>query len=641
MIIGIIDTGIDKNHKRFLNSTIEGITLFKNKDEEIITISDDFRDFKGHGTGIASIILNHAPEVKVIVIKICSATDKISEDLLEEAIYYLIKNTQSKIINISMGVNTNNPSRRLKEVCELAEKKDIIISAAAYYKHDELCFPAHFSSVLGVGTGIVQNKSEFRYIENAHTNILCKGGFQRVAVPGDQFSFSTGTSLATAHFTGIIANAFLAGKWDTKPSLTSWLRANSNNEIISFTKHDQITVTEKVSGRGWRNLSDFTMEIALPESIHRIALFPFEEKEMKSVVEFKDHSPYKIALAIGYPRTLKLDDAVTLLKKANIPLTTKLPTNEQYENFDTLVIGYFLDKLSDHNTYFGYTLIKECVRRNKNFILWDKIIKDLVEHIIKEQSYDYKGSIYLTSFDEKKMEALFSAMDYSELKKPSICVIGTNSRQGKFTTQLTIKKLLETSGYKVAHLATEPQGVLVGSIATFPIGHNGTVSIDVRNWNKTLRFLLQYIEYTQTPDVIITGSQGGIIPLHPMNDSLPPEKLIYVKSFYPDALICTISPNDTIEFIKKTTATVTSYVKTQVLFYVMTPWKYKFYHGQKSIVSFEKIDADAYAERIVYYESQLHAPVVNIKDEKYYPLILDTITNFFAKESYHEVPAVI
>ena len=632
MTIGIIDTGCDIEHKRFVDLEIEGLTIYKNENNEILKIKDKFSDNRGHGTGIVSIIHKSSPLSKIIIVKIASFDNGLSEDLLVEAIDYLTNHTETKILNISMGINTNSPSEELKEACQCAFDKGVVIVASAYYKHDNLCFPANFKTVFGIGSGIVKSKDNFRFLGvDSFVNILAKGGFQRVAIPGNKYQFSTGTSLATAHFSGILSEAYEKGEWQTRNDLNKWISQNSDNSTISLTKHDQLKVDhhEHTIVKEERSFQDV---FTLNKSVKNFAIFPFEEKEMKTLIEFREHLSSNLTLAIGSPRTIKLDNTVELLKEKGINFITKALSTEYFDLFDTIVIGYFLDKLSDSNSFFGYTLIQECIKRNKNFIVWDKAVCDIVNQVINDGDHSYTGQLFLTSFDDDKKDFLYKNVDYVALKKPSICVVGTNSRQGKFTTQMIMRKILEKEGYKTSHISTEPQGILLNSSCVFPIGHNGTVSVDLREWNKTLRLLTQSIEFNEQPDIIITGSQGGILPLHPINDSLPPEKLIYVKSFYPDAIVCTISPSDSIDIIKRTIDTIKSFVKTEVLFFVLTPWQYKFHHGYKTIVSFDKINEEEYNEKLNYFSQELGKKVINIKDPNHHHVVTDEIINFFAKK---------
>ena len=631
MKIGIIDTGVDRTHRRFAGASLEGLALRLDAEGAVVSDAEDvFNDELQHGTGIVSIILQHVPEAQIFVIKLAPENGKVPEQLLTAAITHLVHHTDVRIINISMGVKTRDPGQDLQQICGEAAARGIVINAAAWYVHNELCYPAGFSTVYGIGQGAIKDKSGFRLQQGRVTDILAKGGFQRVACPGNQFRFSVGTSLATAHFTGIIAAAWTRGEWDTRENLAQWLREHSDNTILSLTRHDQ-EYHRKASSES--RLTDEQLYASLrPSPRHRrMAIFPFEEKEMKSLLEFSDRLSFELTLAIGYPRVIKVNQALDLIQQKKIPYTLQQLTDEEYDRFDTLVVGYFLDKLSDFNSIYGLNLLRECIRRNKHFIVWDRAVYDILQAIKKDSNPDYSGEIFFPSFDRVKQELLYNSQEYAELRVPSLCVIGTNSRQGKFTTQLTIKNIMEEKGYSVSHLSTEPQGILLGADLSFPIGHKNTIYVDVREWSKTVRLLQQVLERRNKPDLIVTGSQGGILPLHPVKDDLAPEKLCYVKAFYPDALICTISPYDDLDFIRRTTDVITSYVDTRILFYVMTPWQYEFHHGKQSILSYRKIGEDEYRERLAYYNLNLQPPTVNIVNREEHPRILRLILDHFSK----------
>jgi len=627
MTIGVIDTGVDIKHKRLVNAKIDAISILESKSGDKIFCTNII-DTKGHGTGVVSIILKHIPDATIKLVKIDSEKGKIGEDLIVSGISYLLNKCDCNIINISMGIRTNKPSSELKKICQKAEDNDVVIVAASYYDYKELCYPAHFNSVISVGNGVVRQKIDFKWLEGKLTNVLAKGGFQRVAFPGNQFRFSSGTSLATAHFTGIIGNGFFQNIWKNKKTLIEWIKTNSEPSIFSLTKHDfsliNKNVVEKISPKKLYN------KLRPSPNCKDISIFPFEEKEMKSLIQCSDNLTYKLKLAIGYPRTLKLNNVIELLNEKKIPFTTKSLTDEDFNKFDTIVIGYFLDKQSDHNTFFGYSLLKSCLERNKNIIIWDQGVRNLIETIIIDSRIDYCGEIYLTSFDNTNKDVLYASVDQSNIDTPSICVVGTNSRQGKFTTQMKLKNILKSKGnYDVAHLATEPQGILLGADFTFPIGHNGTIDIKYSEWGKSMRLLINLIEQIKEPDIIISGSQGGITPLHPIDDLSIPEKLVFVKSFYPDAIICTISPNDTIDNIKNTINILKAYVKTEVLFYALTPWQYIFHHGNRSLVSFKKLENHEYLKRLDYYNSNLDKPVYDILNKVNDSKILNIIQNYF------------
>ncbi|AMQ00389.1 hypothetical protein AY601_3523 [Pedobacter cryoconitis] len=631
MKIGIIDTGVDHTHKRFNHHHITGITLSENLRKEIKLVKNSFKDIKGHGTGILSIIVQHAPYVETEVVKLEAENGRISENLLVQAINYLLNNKEIELINISMGIKTNNPSKELRLACDRASKQGVILVAAVHYLHDKLCYPAHFSSVLGVGQGIVETKHKFRKLDNKSADILAKGGFQRVAYPENAFRFSVGTSLATAHFSGIICKAKLENQWNDLDSLNSWIKRNSDNSIISLTKHDSKIRKLNKTETPVFSAEEIYNSLKPAAGILNIAIYPFEEKEMQSILEFPQLFPYQLTLAVGNLRSIKLNQSISLLENLGVPYTFGELEDAAYNTFDTVIIGYFLDKLLDQNSYQGYSLIKECVKRNKNFIVWDLAIKDLIHSVISDSGGEYTGSIFVTAFRRQDQENLCASMEHQVLKSPSICVVGTNKKQGKFTTQLILKELLRENGYKVSHLSTEPQGIVLGADFVFPIGHKSTVDVDIREWNKSLRFLTQVIEEHTKPDIIITGSQGSILPKYPMNDSNAAEMLSYVKAFYPDTLICTISPNDTLDYIKKTTDVIKAFVDCEVLFYVLTPFEYTIHFNNQVRVSYRMLDEDEYQSKLKYFNENLNAPAFNIKDRNNSQKIIDIIINKFSK----------
>ncbi len=627
MTIAIIDSGVDKMHKRFGNNQIKGLTLFENENG---TVSEDkqFDDPTGHGTSICSIISQHQPAADIFMVKLQSYNTIISEQLLATAIELVGKMSEIRLLNISMGIQTNNPTKRLQEVCENVIANGITIVAASHYMHDKLCYPAHFMSVMSVAAGIIQNKYHFSFNVNRLTKCLAKGGFQRVASPDNSFRFATGTSLACAHLTGILATSFEKANWSDNQSLINWLEQASDNTIISLSKHDEVRPNTEIE----RRATDFSGIGALlrPRSrIQHIALFPYEEKEMSSILDNLKNCIYTISVIIGYPRMVKNvahNDGVF----SKIIHVNKALSEEDFDRFDTLVIGYFLDKLSDHDSFFGYTLIKECIVRQKNFIVWDSFVHNIILKTVGQLGVDYTGEIFINSIDTTYKDKFISNIPFRETRVPSICVIGTHNKQGKFTTQLTIKNVLTENGYAVSHLATEPQGIILGADITFPVGHKGTVSVDVGDWPKLITALRLYQEDELKPDLIITGSQGGILPLFPISSSTLPNKLLFVNSFCPDALVCTISPYDSLDFIFRSVGTITSYIKTKVLFYALTPITFRVQTTGINKIGYSKISNDEYIERLQFYNQNLDAPTVNIKDSANSSFILSSIQNYFS-----------
>ncbi|MCW3464501.1 S8 family serine peptidase [Chitinophaga nivalis] len=240
MTIGVIDTGVDLNNAIIGQADIDGIVLFKNEDGSIVRKDGFSQDERGHGTPIISTILSHSLLAKLFVVKVTSFNGSISEDLLEAAIAYLMQHTDAVIINISMGIRTEQVSETLLEICQQAYEQGVTIVAAAHSMINQPCYPAHSPYVLGVGEANTTEKEHFYYLENAPTNLFTKGDFKHLAFPNQQFDDCKGTSFATANLTGLIAAAYLNKAWHNPQTLKAWLISHAVNHKATRAATDNL-----------------------------------------------------------------------------------------------------------------------------------------------------------------------------------------------------------------------------------------------------------------------------------------------------------------------------------------------------------------------------------------------------------------
>ena len=113
--VGIIDSGVNKISENIL----DGFNLLEN--------NTDTTDNKGHGTKIARIILDVAPNAKIIPLK-CTELNQINDNsAIITAIYKAVDEYNCHVINISIGMPD---SRELKEAVGYATMKGAIIVSA-------------------------------------------------------------------------------------------------------------------------------------------------------------------------------------------------------------------------------------------------------------------------------------------------------------------------------------------------------------------------------------------------------------------------------------------------------------------------------------------------------------------------------
>lgn len=633
--IAIIDQGVDANHERLKGCLIDGVTITKTPDGYSFS-KGIYRDDTGHGTGIAAIIHRMLPEAALFAVKLASEDRRITGGLLTEAIRLCIDIQQIRVINISMGIATNSPPESLSAICREAAEKGILISSAAYNFPNLSCYPAHFPSVYGVSTGLVKDQFEYGY-KQGPINIFAKGTTQRVASLNNSFKISQGTSYATAHFSGIAGRVIYNNPDKPLPEINDIIRLHSKKDVreLYYFRNDvamQVHSREKheMDAAGKRL---FTWEGKIGFS-RKIALYPASEKEMRTLLEFDEACKMEISVLIDYPVRLShanLGPGGCLQEKC-VRDIDKI----DFSGFDTLVCGYFLDQLSDANIAFGIRLLEKCISLNKHLILWDEDVYDLAKKLIEEKGYSYSACIYAVKVDNDLYKEIKEFHNLPHLKIPVIGITGTSNKQGKITAQLRIKNILQREGYNVSHVSTEPQGILFGADFLFPYGFKCPIEPPEHEWSRLLRIAMRGIQRYNKPDIIITGTQGGLLPrTRAISNEIGHDlsSLHFLLGVQPDVIACAINPTDTPELIRQTIEVIASYCKCKPLFCFMTPWTRKFLSNERTGTSVEhrsRLDQEELREKIREYEAMLTLPVIDIMDDSIDGFVLQTIQDAFS-----------
>ncbi|MCK4590234.1 MAG: DUF1611 domain-containing protein, partial [Candidatus Latescibacteria bacterium] len=136
---------------------------------------------------------------------------------------------------------------------------------------------------------------------------------------------------------------------------------------------------------------------------------------------------------------------------------------------------------------------------------------------------------------------------------PVVGVFGTGPQQGKFTTQLALRRILLAQGYRIAQLGSEHQSELFGFDLTFPYGYAYSVWLPMDAYIAYLDYKIWEISQRRRPDIMIVGAQSGTVPydfsLSPQtNYTLP--SLAFLFGTKPDAYILTVNSIDPDEYIQ-------------------------------------------------------------------------------------------
>ena len=209
--VAVIDTGVDYNHK-VLQGRVALKADYINSDEN--GFSKDL-----HGTSIAGVIaaaaeagagiIGVAPDVKIMAIKACWSDTKdpakatCSSDKLARAVDFAILN-KADIINFSLG---GPKDKLLTMLIKKAVDSGITVVAAAGNSGSKgkPVFPAALDEVVAVSAtdssdGLYEFSTRGGYIDVAAPGVDIFS-----PAPGDRWHVSSGTSMAAAHVTGVVA----------------------------------------------------------------------------------------------------------------------------------------------------------------------------------------------------------------------------------------------------------------------------------------------------------------------------------------------------------------------------------------------------------------------------------------------------
>lgn len=206
--VGIIDTGIDKNHVDLKNNVKGGHNFVEEEN------SDIFIDDNGHGTHVAGVIgalanktgiIGVAPEVSLYGVK-CLDSEGIGQDTdIIEGINWCVDN-EMDIINMSFGDKETTIAE--KEALDRAYKSGIVLVAAAGNSgvgKDSMDYPAKYGDIIiSVGATNENDKRASFSSTGPKLQVMAPGENILSTTPGSYYAYS-GTSMACPHVVGEIA----------------------------------------------------------------------------------------------------------------------------------------------------------------------------------------------------------------------------------------------------------------------------------------------------------------------------------------------------------------------------------------------------------------------------------------------------
>ena len=191
-------------------------------------------------------------------------------------------------------------------------------------------------------------------------------------------------------------------------------------------------------------------------------------------------------------------------------------------------------------------------------------------------------------------------------------------RQGKFTLQLLLREGLQVQGLKVAQVGTEHQSRLFGMDDCFPCGHINNVTLSRYDWAEYFDLRYRQVVRDRSPDIIIVGSQGGVIPYR---IGANPEHFLhslglhYLMAARADSYILVVNHLDEPQFIQDTMDALRIIGKGRTILLALSTRKKVAQLFGRRVVSAEYVDRDEQTHHVRRLEDRFDIPVVSILDE--------------------------
>lgn len=596
--VAILDTGVKKDHPAFNNCSVEGFSFAKSD------LLRDFNDEFGHGTAVYNIIRKSNSSTNITNIKIKNINESFDDAELIDVLNYIYYNIDVHIINISFGINICDKYDELYNICKmLCEKGTIIVSA--FDNLGTISYPAAFDCVIGVTSSANAKKTnEIEYSEDDIVNIAAYGNIQRIAWVNPDYIMMSGNSFACAHVTSIIAEIMSHDIF----GFENVLRTLKNKAIRQYTQNSK------------------NEQKTIPFKIKKAVLFPFN-KEMHSLIRFYHLLDFDIVgiYDTKYSGTVGASTA-HLLKDENVKnIIIENINNLNVESFDTMILGHTTDLISliDRETMKN-ELIETILNHGKNLYTFD----DITEYTKNNENVHLGKKIYTPKVIIDDLPNYRFGKLY-RISKPVVGILGTSSRQGKFTLQLKIRELLKKNDYDVGQIGTEPSSLLYGMDYVFPMGYHSTVYIKNFDVVRYLNYLINQL-CIKNKEIILVGSQSQTIPYEFGNYMhYTSFQMDFLFGTHPDVVILNVNPYDEIEYIVRTINFIESLINCKVLALVVFPMNLKndwsgIYGGKRTITE------DEYNKVKISLAESINLPIYRLDCQNDIICLTDTIISHFS-----------
>ncbi|MFH1050983.1 MAG: S8 family peptidase [bacterium] len=229
--VGIVDTGIDRNHPDLAANLVGGIN--------IISPTKTYEDDNGHGTHVAGTVaavdneigvIGVAPHVAIYAVKVL---DRRGNGYLSDIISGLqwCVNNGIQVINMSLSATVDVQS--FHDAVTATYNAGIVMVCAAGNSGSVVEYPAKYSETIAVSATDINDA--FAYFSNYGPEIAVAAPGVNVysTYKGDTYKYLNGTSMASPHVAGVAALVLARYNSLTPAQVKAHIQATAENIGLS------------------------------------------------------------------------------------------------------------------------------------------------------------------------------------------------------------------------------------------------------------------------------------------------------------------------------------------------------------------------------------------------------------------------
>ncbi|MHC5010183.1 MAG: S8 family peptidase [Planctomycetota bacterium] len=204
--VAVLDSGVDATHPD-LAGRIAAVFNVEREDGEVRVEpgpTEANNDTFGHGTAVASIITQIAPNARIVDVRVLGGQNRGAGSVLVRGLAHAVERG-CPIINMSLAA-TAQFAPRLRDLCETAYRQgQIVVASKRNMPLLDLGFPAEFTVSVSVDTMPLSSLFRLRYRGDEVIEFAAHGEEVEVAAAGGGHTSKTGTSFATPAVAGLCA----------------------------------------------------------------------------------------------------------------------------------------------------------------------------------------------------------------------------------------------------------------------------------------------------------------------------------------------------------------------------------------------------------------------------------------------------